>query len=84
MVKLTIDNNHFVVDKINYYTNGLSPLSSFTIFGLENIETAFLNKTVSIWINDSIFLKLFTIVSIHASEADNNITLFGKEENYDR
>lgn len=84
MVKLTIDNNHFVVDKINYYTNGLSPLSSFTIFGLKNIETAFLNKTVSIWINDSIFLKLFTIVSIHASEADNNIILFGKEENYDR
>ena len=83
MVKLTIDNNHFVVDKINYYTNGLSPLSSFTIFGLKDIETAFLNKTVSIWINDSSFLKLFTIVSIHTSEVDNNIILFGKEENYD-
>ena len=83
MIKLTINNQDIFVNKINYYTNGLSPLSTFTIFGLENKEMLFPDKIVSMQINDSIFLKSFTIVSIHINEEDNSIILFGKDENYD-
>lgn len=45
MVKITINNNSFFAEHISYYSNGLSPLSSFTISGLkENIETLCLEK----------------------------------------
>lgn len=83
MIKLTIDNNTFFIDNINYCATSASPLSSFTISGLTNIEAIPLNKVVSIGIDDSIFLKSFLIVSLHEHEMNNNIILFGKEENYD-
>lgn len=84
MIKITINNNSFFADHISYYSNGLSPLSSFTISGLkENIETLCLEEPSIIWINDSIFLTSFTVVSFHKDEINNNIIIFGKDENYD-
>jgi hypothetical protein len=84
MIKITINNNSFFADHISYYSNGLSPLSSFTISGLkENIETLCLEEPSIIWINDSIFLTSFTVVSFHNDEINNNIIIFGKDENYD-
>lgn len=49
MVKITINNNSFFAEHISYYSNGLSPLSSFTISGLKgNIDTLCLEKPSTI------------------------------------
>lgn len=83
MIKLTIDDINFDVNNVHYYANGLSKLSTLTIDGLDSLQLPLLNKSVLITINDSIFLKQFKIVSIHKNEVNNNIILFGKDENYD-
>ena len=83
MIQLTIDNQNFFINSINYYTSGLSTLATLTIVGLSSLESTFLNKTVLISINNSIFLKSFTITSIYIDDINDKIILFGKDESYD-